>query len=158
MSEGYVKSEDPNEAGSSRRRKLNGPACNGDMRLYACIFVISNGHVHVNDLDSGSRNLFVVPLIVTRGLTLFLSLHPLTKGAGVLGKQFQKMRRRLTVTGASQNIDGMAKLEQQDSMEAKKAKKKDKVRGNKKCWACQRYVSLNAMPCLTTPLASDCRL
>ena len=37
------------------------------------------------------------------------------------------MRRRLTVTGASQNIDGMAKLEQQDSMDTKKAKKKDKV-------------------------------
>jgi len=28
---------------------------------------------------------------------------------GILGKQFQKMRRRLTVTGSSQNIDGVVK-------------------------------------------------
>jgi hypothetical protein len=38
------------------------------------------------------------------------------------------MRRRLTVTGASQNIDGMARPEQQDSMDPKKVKKKDKVK------------------------------
>jgi len=30
---------------------------------------------------------------------------------GVLGKPFQKMRRRLTVTGASENIDGEAEQE-----------------------------------------------
>lgn len=47
----------------------------------------------------------------------------------MLGKQFQKMRRRLTVTGASQNIDGVAKVGQQESQEGiKKPKKKDKVR------------------------------
>ncbi len=37
------------------------------------------------------------------------------------------MRRRLTVTGASQNIDGVAKVGTQDSQEIKKPKKKDKV-------------------------------
>jgi len=30
-------------------------------------------------------------------------------GGGILGKQFQKMRRRLTVTGASSTIDGSVK-------------------------------------------------
>jgi hypothetical protein len=45
-----------------------------------------------------------------------------------LGKQFQKMRRRLTVTGASQNIDGVSKLSPEDSQEMKKHKKtKEKV-------------------------------
>jgi hypothetical protein len=48
----------------------------------------------------------------------------------VLGKQFQKMRRRLTVTGASENIDGMSKLEPTESQEMKKVKqKKNKVSG-----------------------------
>jgi hypothetical protein len=48
----------------------------------------------------------------------------------VLGKQFQKMRRRLTVTGASENIDGMTKpLEPTESQEMKKVKKKNKVSG-----------------------------
>ena len=49
------------------------------------------------------------------------------QGGGVLGKQFQKMRRRLTVTGASQNIDGVAKVGTQESQEIKKTKKKEKV-------------------------------
>lgn len=44
-----------------------------------------------------------------------------------MGKQFQKMRRRLTVTGASQNIDGVARVGTQESQEIKKPKKKDKV-------------------------------
>lgn len=39
------------------------------------------------------------------------------------------MRRRLTVTGASQNIDGVAKGGQPEPQEViKKPKKKDKVR------------------------------
>jgi len=32
-----------------------------------------------------------------------------TGAGGILGKQFQKMRRRLTVTGSTQNIDGSLK-------------------------------------------------
>jgi hypothetical protein len=51
------------------------------------------------------------------------------QGTGVLGKQFQKMRRRLTVTGASQTIDGVVKPGVAESSELKKFKgKKDKVR------------------------------
>ena len=52
------------------------------------------------------------------------------QGGNVLGKQFQKMRRRLTVTGASQNIDGVVKPGVAESGELKKfpGKKKDKVR------------------------------
>jgi hypothetical protein len=48
----------------------------------------------------------------------------------VLGKQFQKMRRRLTVTGASQSIDGVVKPGVAESGELKKykGKKQDKVR------------------------------
>lgn len=45
-----------------------------------------------------------------------------------MGKQFQKMRRRLTVTGASENIDGVQKLGVTESQELKKHKKKIKVR------------------------------
>jgi len=52
--------------------------------------------------------------------------HSKGMSGGVLGKQFQKMRRRLTVTGASQTIDGVAKVGTQDSQEIKKPKKKDK--------------------------------
>lgn len=37
------------------------------------------------------------------------------------------MRRRLTVTGASENIDGVAKLAVSESSEMKKYKKKSKV-------------------------------
>ena len=41
---------------------------------------------------------------------LQLSIYFENQGAGgILGKQFQKMRRRLTVTGASSNIDGGTK-------------------------------------------------
>ena len=61
---------------------------------------------------------------VSHTILLFLS----RQGAGVLGKQFQKMRRRLTVTGASQNIDGVAKVGTQEPQEIKKTKKKDKVK------------------------------
>ena len=51
------------------------------------------------------------------------------QGGGVLGKQFQKMRRRLTVTGASENIDGAAKMGPSESSDQlKKHKKKNKVR------------------------------
>ena len=45
----------------------------------------------------------------------------------MLGKQFQKMRRRLTVTGASSNIDGVSKLSASESQEMKKHKRKNKV-------------------------------
>lgn len=41
----------------------------------------------------------------------------------MLGKQFQRMRRRLTVTGASSNIDGVVG-KGQDQPEPKKSKKK----------------------------------
>ena len=49
----------------------------------------------------------------------------------MLGKQFQKMRRRLTVTGASQDIDGVVKGGTQEPQEIKKPKKKDKVSRHK---------------------------
>lgn len=63
--------------------------------------------------------------IISPSLLMF---HFFSKqGGGVLGKQFQKMRRRLTVTGASQNIDGVAKPDQPETSDLKKAKKKDKV-------------------------------
>lgn len=52
----------------------------------------------------------------------------------MLGKQFQKMRRRLTVTGASQNIDGVSRLEQTDSMDVKKTKKKEKVKNSQRTY------------------------
>mmetsp|Transcript_120643 Transcript_120643/g.348604 ORF Transcript_120643/g.348604 Transcript_120643/m.348604 type:complete len:360 (-) Transcript_120643:92-1171(-) len=54
--------------------------------------------------------------------------HSKGMGGGVLGKQFQKMRRRLTVTGASQNIDGVVKPDQPEPQDVvmKKPKKKDK--------------------------------
>eukprot|EP00538_Stauroneis_constricta_P011794 CAMPEP_0119548356 /NCGR_PEP_ID=MMETSP1352-20130426/2296_1 /TAXON_ID=265584 /ORGANISM="Stauroneis constricta, Strain CCMP1120" /LENGTH=362 /DNA_ID=CAMNT_0007593597 /DNA_START=121 /DNA_END=1209 /DNA_ORIENTATION=- len=45
-------------------------------------------------------------------------------GGNILTKRFQKMRRRLTVTGTSDNIDGEAKLQASDSSESKKGKKK----------------------------------
>ncbi|CAJ1905508.1 unnamed protein product [Cylindrotheca closterium] len=45
------------------------------------------------------------------------------KGQGILGKQFQRMRRRLTVTGASSNIDGVVG-KGQEVPEPKKSKKK----------------------------------
>ncbi|KAL3945579.1 MAG: hypothetical protein SGBAC_000319 [Bacillariaceae sp.] len=45
------------------------------------------------------------------------------KGQGILGKQFQRMRRRLTVTGASSNIDGVVG-KGPDTPEPKKSKKK----------------------------------
>ena len=43
-----------------------------------------------------------------------------------MGKQFQRMRRRLTVTGASQNIDGVSKVGPSESSELKKHDKKKK--------------------------------
>lgn len=47
---------------------------------------------------------------------------------GILGKQFQKMRRRLTVTGASSNIDGSIKPGVTPSGDLKKNKgKQDQV-------------------------------
>eukprot|EP00529_Nitzschia_sp_RCC80_P031152 CAMPEP_0113512512 /NCGR_PEP_ID=MMETSP0014_2-20120614/39378_1 /TAXON_ID=2857 /ORGANISM="Nitzschia sp." /LENGTH=356 /DNA_ID=CAMNT_0000408873 /DNA_START=124 /DNA_END=1190 /DNA_ORIENTATION=+ /assembly_acc=CAM_ASM_000159 len=50
---------------------------------------------------------------------------PESKGVGSsLGKQFQKMRRRLTVTGSSQNIDGVVKPGVEPSGELKKYKGK----------------------------------
>jgi len=45
------------------------------------------------------------------------------KGQGILGKQFQRMRRRLTVTGASSNIDGVVG-KGPEVPEPKKSKKK----------------------------------
>lgn len=55
-------------------------------------------------------------------------------GGGVLGKQFQKMRRRLTVTGASSNIDGVSKLGAADSQgEMKKHKRKNKHQSTVRC-------------------------
>jgi len=45
------------------------------------------------------------------------------KSPGILGKQFQRMRRRLTVTGASSNIDGVVG-KGQEVPEPKKTKKK----------------------------------
>lgn len=41
-----------------------------------------------------------------------------SSGGGILGKQFQKMRRRLTVTGASANIDGSMKSDAEVAAEA----------------------------------------
>jgi hypothetical protein len=60
----------------------------------------------------------------------FFCVSPSVQGANVLGKQFQKMRRRLTVTGASQSIDGVIKPGVAESGELKKykGKKQDKVR------------------------------
>jgi hypothetical protein len=57
------------------------------------------------------------------------SVSRLVQGGNVLGKQFQKMRRRLTVTGASQSIDGVVKPGVTESGELKKykGKKQDKV-------------------------------
>lgn len=48
---------------------------------------------------------------------------------GILGKQFQKMRRRLTVTGSSQSIDGSIKPGVASSGDLKKYKgsKSDQV-------------------------------
>ena len=63
---------------------------------------------------------------------------------GLLNKQFQKMRRRLTVTGASENIDGVAKPQVSDSSELKQAhKQKKKVRHNKSlCTTCRVAVNV----------------
>lgn len=49
--------------------------------------------------------------------------------SGVLGKPFQKMRRRLTVTGASETIDGGIQKNNAEE-EPPTVAKKNKVR----CW------------------------
>ncbi|KAG7355938.1 protein phosphatase 2C [Nitzschia inconspicua] len=61
--------------------------------------------------------------------------HSKGMGGTVLGKQFQKMRRRLTVTGASQNIDGVVKPGATESGELKmyKGKKQDKATETARC-------------------------
>eukprot|EP00980_Cylindrotheca_fusiformis_P009697 scaffold2142_cov190-Cylindrotheca_fusiformis.AAC.6 len=52
---------------------------------------------------------------------------------GVLGKQFQRMRRRLTVTGASSNIDGVQTTKGPEVTETKKQKKKIKHQAAVRC-------------------------
>ena len=74
---------------------------------------------------------------------------------GLLNKQFQKMRRRLTVTGASENIDGVAKPQVSDSSELKQAhKQKKKVRHNKSL--CTMYVGRGAVNLFIDYLLINC--
>lgn len=58
--------------------------------------------------------------------------EPPSKGVGVLGKPFQKMRRRLTVTGASETIDGGVQKNHVEE-EAPKVAKKNKLQAAVRC-------------------------
>jgi hypothetical protein len=84
--------------------------------------------LHTDILKRNSILSYSVSLMISNFLvSIFVSL--LVQGGNVLGKQFQKMRRRLTVTGASQSIDGVVKPGVAESGDLKKykGKKQDKV-------------------------------
>lgn len=67
-----------------------------------------------------------------------------TMGAGsILGKQFQKMRRRLTVTGSSQNIDGSLKPGVASSGDLKKFKGSKQNQGSRVDCAVTEYYGVS---------------
>ena len=67
--------------------------------------ILADEHAHKSNVHSCRKcNIHDLSLFLTAWLSIF------TSQASELGSQFQRMRRRLTVTGTNETIDGVSKL------------------------------------------------